>query len=158
LESEAEEEPLTADLVETSEIAARALKDYNPDKETPDERAARLEAMQKMDRNPPPRNTMHDDAVAIGSTMSLEDLIEANKTVRQRAIDKFGRRGLERGSIRFRDNLRKIADVLKKESALVEPALAQYAVPQIEQREDVPFDIGIEDGVFEEIKSATSKK
>jgi hypothetical protein len=146
---------LPADLLDAFSVAARALKPCNPDLNEADDEAIRL-----MGRKPPPDITDGGPRNSIASTVADYGFYEPWQT-KQRAVHLFGVHKIELASKRVRDVLTKIADFIEQDAAAVEsyePALPQSASPQIAQREDVPFDVGVEDGEFVEIEPATSKK
>jgi hypothetical protein len=142
------------DLVDIFEVVTRALQSRrHPDEDAdPD-----TEAMREMHRkNPPPCMAGHGDvrdANSIGETDGLSGFADTIvPTTRQRAIDAFGIRACELGSLRFRALLSKIADFLEGE-AMVEPPQHASAPAQITQRNDVPFDAGtFEDATFTELE------
>jgi hypothetical protein len=145
------------DLVEIIEVAARALHSKrHPDEDVdPD-----TEAMREMHRkNPPPDRAGHEAATdmnSIGSVVSFEDLLYADRSTRQRAIDEFGITACELASSRFRALLSKVADFLDNKTDEQRDTTATIPAAQITQRDDVPFDVGIfEDAVFTELETVT---
>jgi len=145
------------DLVEIIEVAARALHSKrHPDEDVdPD-----TEAMREMHRkNPPPDRAGHGAATdmnSIGSVVSFEDLLYADRSTRQRAIDEFGITACELASSRFRALLSKVADFLDNKTDEQRDTTATIPAAQITQRDGVPFDVGIfEDAVFTELETVT---
>jgi hypothetical protein len=152
------ESQIVGDLVEMFEIAARALKQRHPEKEDFDK-----EAWREMRRNPPPNAAGHgksdlfvrDAGNSIGSTTDIADVGSFSPwETRKRAVDMFGVRGIEQGSLRFRELLKSLADFFEVDHRNRELAAEPAAMPaQITQRNAVPFDAGtFEDAVFEELE------
>ncbi len=118
------------------------------------------EAMREMHRkNPPPDRAGHGAATdmnSIGSVVSFEDLLYADRSTRQRAIDEFGITACELASSRFRALLSKVADFLDNKTDEQRDTTATIPAAQITQRDGVPFDVGIfEDAVFTELETVT---
>ncbi len=142
-------------MVGIMEVAARALHSKrHPDEDVdPD-----TEAMREMHRkNPPPDRAGHGAATdmnSIGAVVSFEDLLYADRSTRQRAIDAFGITACELASVRFRALLSKTADFLENEAVEQRDTTATIPAPaHITQRDDVPFDVGIfEDAIFAELE------
>jgi hypothetical protein len=141
------------DMVGIMEVAARALhskrhldEDVDPD----------TEAMREMHRkNPPPDRAGHGAATdmnSIGSVVSFEDLLYADRSTRQRAIDEFGITACELASSRFRALLSKVADFMEADEHLDTTAVISEPA-QITQGNDIPFAVGIfEDALFTELE------
>jgi len=141
------------DMVGIMEVAARALHSKrHPDEDVdPD-----TEAMREMHRkNPPPDRAGHGAATdmnSIGSVVSFEDLLYADRSTRQRAIDEFGITACELASSRFRALLSKVADFMEADEPLDTTAVISEPA-QITQGNDIPFAVGIfEDALFTELE------
>jgi hypothetical protein len=145
------------DLVEIIEVATRALHS----KRHPDEDVDRdTEAMREMHRiNPPPDRAGHGAAAdmnSIGSVVSFEDLLYADRSTRQRAIDEFGITACELASSRFRALLSKVADFLEADERRYDTTAVISEQAEITQGNDIPFDVGIfEDAMFTELETVT---
>jgi hypothetical protein len=139
------------DTVEIMEVASRALHSKrHPDEEVdPD-----TEAMREIHRkDPPPDKTGNGaatDVNSIGSVVSFEDLLYADRSTRQRAIDAFGMTACELASYRFRALLSKVADFLEADERRYDTTAVISEPAQITQGNDIPF--AFEDAAFTELE------
>jgi hypothetical protein len=100
---------------------------------------------------------VRDADKSIGSTVDFEEVLRADQTNRERAIEAFGMRKIELASLRVRDLLSKAADFFEKKATETEPEPTSTPA-KISQGSDIPFDVGtFEDAIFTELEPVAVK-